>query len=103
MIAQVIEERLHAELEAGRLARGAQVAVFADGQLRAEVAVGSDHHGDPFAPDTASCLAFQRINVIIATAPGPNRDSMVADACRHVDRVVAEAVQWLRPLPLNNA
>lgn len=56
MIAQVIEERLHAELEAGRLARGAQVAVFADGQLRAEVAVGSDHHGDPFAPDTASCL-----------------------------------------------
>lgn len=34
-------------------------------------------------PDTASCLAFQRINVIIATAPGPNRDSMVADACRH--------------------
>ena len=27
----------------------------------------------------------------------------VADACRHVDRVVAEAVQWLRPLPLNNA
>lgn len=35
------------------------------------------------APDSASCVAFQSINVIIATVPGLNRDSLIAHACRH--------------------
>jgi proline iminopeptidase len=34
------------------------------------------------APDSASCLAFARLNAKIYTAPGPNRDSLIARACR---------------------
>lgn len=33
-------------------------------------------------PDTTTCLTFQRLNVIISTVPGPNRDSLVVEACR---------------------
>lgn len=41
-------------------------------------------------PDSASCLAFAKLNVQIFTAPGPNRDSMIVRACRDPHRPTAE-------------
>jgi proline iminopeptidase len=44
-------------------------------------------------PDSASCLAFAQLNAQIYTVPGPNRDSLVARACRDPHRPTPEERQ----------